>query len=193
MSAERFPTAALKAAFENAFSNFLKNERSLIISDVSERSLCGKLGEYLGAEAKARGWREYSADSEYNRMQQGKVKKVRLKTEEEEIVTITSDLLLHARGEAFPENLITVEMKKEGASQEKLNKDRARLEGMTIDPNNPPASFNHVYAWEGSYPAEVCGYLLGVYVIIDVATCNSVLEYYVLGEFESRKQISAPK
>ena len=59
---------------------------------------------------------------------------------------------------------INIEMKKSIRPEAEKISDRKRLRTMTKD------SYDGVWSWEGeAHPEHVCGYLLGVYVIVNIA------------------------
>ena len=170
--------------FENVNYSFLYAERSLFMSRVSERTLCGALmihihdsirddDSYLG----------YYADVEYNR-NKGGLKTIRKTIQDchEEIIPINCDLILHSRGEHLEQdNLIAIEMKKSNAPGREKHKDRERLIALTKD------SFNDMWAWDNNLPEHVCRYVLGVYYEINYNRKQILIEYYRKGELVSTK------
>jgi hypothetical protein len=100
----------LKKIFLKANYNFLDKEIDLIKNDLSERSICSKLGQYLKVEiVKREDFKNYHIDAEYNR-NYGEIKTI--VGENKEIIKIICDLIMHSRGEAKNDNLIALEMKK---------------------------------------------------------------------------------
>lgn len=87
--------------FEEAFQQFICRERDNIISNVSERNLCGRLSIYLESAKNNYGLEKYYADTEYNRKHEGKIKTIIVDCLE--IIVINCDLILHSRGENHPE------------------------------------------------------------------------------------------
>ena len=96
----------------------------------------------------------YFADPEYNRKQNGEIKTIM--DENETIIQISSDLLIHSRGTEAPDNLITIEIKKSTRSESKKISDKNRLRAMTKK--------NNVWSWNGTDAIHVSGYILGIYM-----------------------------
>jgi hypothetical protein len=93
--------------FEKANRNFLNEEKNLILSGVSERTLCGTLMLYLNKEIRGSIFHKYHVDVEYNR-NDGKIKTII--NNAEEIININCDLIVHSRGEIIEQdNLIALE------------------------------------------------------------------------------------
>jgi hypothetical protein len=167
--------------FEDALSSFLAAEGASLLTDVSERSTCGRFAIYLQRQLEVDGFNGYYADVEYNRKQHGQVKTIL--NDQLEIVQITTDLIAHTRGEKPPpgDNLIAVEAKKSTRPDHEKEADRARLQAMTRIP------FDGVWPWDGSHPEHVCGYAVGVYVEIDIAQRELRLDFYKKGLLTKRK------
>lgn len=73
-------------------------------------------------------------------------------------------------------------MKKSNRPNAEKLADRKRLRTMT------KASYDGVWSWEGeAHPEHVCGYLLGVYMILDINSRSSNIEYYKLGELVDQR------
>lgn len=168
--------------FENANKKFLSNSLSLLNDDVSERTLCGTLGQYLDYETKHSKYNCYYVDTEYNR-NAGRVKT--FYKDKETIVPINCDLIVHSRGE-IPErdNLIAIEMKKSYRSCSDKESDRIRLIALT------KVSYDGVWKYDGNLPEHVCGYGLGVYYEINKQRKTIYTEYYMLGELTDTKEMS---
>lgn len=165
--------------FEKANKGFLKEQERFIISDVSERSICGELMKYLTNEISKTTFSSYHVDVEYNR-NDGKIKTIR--NSEEKIINITCDIIVHSRGESIEQdNLIAIEMKKSTQSQHEKNKDRDRLLALTKD------TFDDVWSYDGkTFPEHVCRYMLGVYYEIDIESRIVEIEYYMKGKFQKK-------
>lgn len=170
----------LCSLFEKSNDDFLKNNISLLNSDVSERSMCGALAQaiLLRIHKRAR-FEEYHVDVEYNR-NKGKIKTIKKTVlgPDEKIVTVVCDLILHSRGECVDQdNLIALEMKKSTRSNKEKQKDRDRLSCLTKD------TYDDVWSYDGrTLPEHVCGYVLGVYYEIDQKKNEILIEYYYKGE-----------
>ena len=101
----------LEKIFEIANDSFLRNNRMLFETKVSERTLCGALMLELHEVLRKTRYFEYFVDVEYNRNAGGKLKtfKRTINEVEEQIVTINCDLLVHSRGQKKNcDNLIAV-------------------------------------------------------------------------------------
>lgn len=112
--------------FDAGFADFLKHEPDLIVSGVSERSLCARLMLHLEAVKERFGFGRYVVDVDYNRMGRRSVKYM---LKQGGLVQIESDLLVHRRGE--PDNLIALEMKKWETVPADKERDRIRLQILT--------------------------------------------------------------
>ena len=165
--------------FEEANLAFLQAEHSLFRTEVAERTLCGVLMLHIHDIIKEDdSYSGYYADVEYNR-NAGGIKTIRKTTrgQQEEIIPINCDLILHSRGENVDQdNLIAIEMKKSNAPSAKKQKDRERLIALTKD------SFDDVWAWDHNLPEHVCRYVLGVYYEINYRQKEIHIEYYRRGE-----------
>lgn len=161
--------------FENANKKFLSENKNFILSDVSERSLCGTLSQYICSEIKKSKYSEYYVDVEYNR-NNGHVKTIY--DDDLKVVNIVCDLIVHSRGEIVEkDNLIALEMKKSYRLKKEKEDDRARLIALTRD------SYDGVWSFDGkTLPEHVCGYDLGIYYEINLKTRLIYIEYYVKGE-----------
>ncbi|WP_419878659.1 hypothetical protein [Brevibacillus centrosporus] len=168
--------------FRKSNAEFLKRDSELIASGVSERCLCGALMLFLHNTIQKSPFKDYYADVEYNRNDK------RIKTiidDQEYIIPITCDLIVHSRGSIFnQDNLIAIEMKKSSASFREKLKDKIRLKALTRD------TFDNMWPYDGkTYPQHVCGYLLGVYYEINIRSRFIDLEYYERGEIVTTERI----
>lgn len=169
----------MKELFEVANIKYLNEQKKLIRSGVSERTLCGQLMLYLN-NAKDNElnelYRTYYVDVEYNRNTNGRLKTI--KDREGEIITINCDLILHSRGENLvQDNLIALEMKKSNRIKNEKEKDRERLKALTRQ------SFDNIWSYDGkTLPKHVCRYILGVYYELNIPRMEVLVEYYRDGE-----------
>ena len=127
----------------------------------SERNLCARLACILERTAHEVGFNDYTADVEYNRKQNGRVKTI--VDDKMREVQITADLILHSRGKIIDaDNLIAFEMKRIEHNEKELVKDRRRLIAMT------KLSYDDIWSADGeTLPEHVCGYVLGYLAILD--------------------------
>ncbi|MCU4804545.1 hypothetical protein OCF14_08885 [Bacillus cereus] len=162
--------------FELANNKYLIEQKELIQSGVSERTLCGQLMLYLNEAKEKTPYRKYYVDVEYNRNVNGRLKTI--KDGHGEIITINCDLILHSRGENLvQDNLIAIEMKKSIGKRSEKEKDRERLKALTRQ------SFDNIWSYDGKkLPKHVCRYILGIYYEINVSRMQALLEYYQDGE-----------
>ncbi len=169
--------------FEKANNDFIMKEMNLILSGVSERTLCGALMLFLSNEIRESLFREYYVDVEYNR-NNGKIKTI--KNNREEVITINCDLIVHSRGEIIEQdNLLALEMKKSTASDREKLKDKERLMALTKD------TFDDVWSYDGkSFPEHVCRYILGVYYEVNIQKRTIQIEYYRKGALFEKYEIS---
>lgn len=160
--------------FEVANKRFLHDEKSLILHDVSERSLCAALKCFIGKELTATSYQNYYVDVEYNR-NHGKVKTIM--NDDYKVVTVNCDLIVHSRGEVVSkDNLLALEMKKSKRPLAGKVNDRNRLIALT------KSSYDGVWSNDGTaLPKHVCGYLLGIYYEIDIRKRTIAIEYYCEG------------
>lgn len=160
--------------FDESTNILLKEEVQNILDDVSERNLCSRLAIHITNKLKEYDIKGYYADSEYNRKQGGKVKTIL--DNEQHIIKIQCDLIVHSRGNIHPDNLIAVEMKKSTRPEIEKEADRKRLRTMTQD------SYDGVWLYDGlTHPEHVCGYFFGVYMILNIADKSCIIEYYQHG------------
>jgi len=158
-----------------ALDDFFKKETSSILSDVSERNLCARLAMHFENHMQKIGLNGYYADPEYNRKQEGRVKTIL--SGNMEIIQITCDLIIHSRGEIpMKDNLIAIEMAKINKSPEDTQSDRHRLMTLT------KSSYDDVWSFDGAtFPEHVCGYVKGLYLIIDSKNRQAKVEHYAQG------------
>jgi hypothetical protein len=100
----------------------------------------------------------YFADVEYNRGCNDRMKAII--DAQYRVLSVTCDLILHARGEREPDNLIAIEMKRYSHRQEDKDKDsdRERLRALT-------GAARELMDYRTGRPVEhVSGYALGYYV-----------------------------
>lgn len=174
----------IRDVFMSSLQSFLQEESQEIIEGVNERNNCARWSKYLELAAHDRGLREYIADPEYNRKQDGQIKTIL--DGKGRIVTINCDLILHTRGANIAaDNLIAIEVKKYDQPSEDKQSDRERLRALTKE------SYDGVWMNDGSTPPEhVCGYRLGAFVELDRKRRICRVEYYKNGEYESESEHS---
>lgn len=176
----------LEKIFEKANTNFLKNNKILFESQVSERTLCGALMLSLYEEIKKTEYSKYFVDVEYNRNVGGKVKTIKKTIQgiDEQIVNINCDLIVHSRGQnVINDNLIAIEMKKSTSDKKSKINDKIRLECLTKRCD--------VWSYGGKvFPEHVCGYKLGVYYEINFKLQIIQIEYYVYGNCYKQYSLS---
>ncbi|NPV92125.1 MAG: hypothetical protein HPY50_15265 [Firmicutes bacterium] len=168
--------------FEKANRIFLDKEKNLILSGVSERTLCGSLMQYIQKEIKTTKYNRYYVDVEYNR-NNGKIKTIINK--EKEVIPINCDIIVHSRGEIIEkDNLIAIEMKKSTARKKEKIKDKNRLIALSKE------KYDDVWSYDGkSFPEHVCGYRLGIYYEIDDRKRQLLIEYYSQGILHYGKEV----
>lgn len=162
--------------FKEATDIFFVNEVQNILNGVAERNLCGRLSIYLEQKLNQYAIKGYYADTEYNRKQNGQVKTIL--DDQMKVVNIQCDLIVHSRGEIIKQdNLIAIEMKKSNRPDEEKASDRNRLRALTKE------SYDDIWSADGiALPKHVCGYVVGVYMELDIANCLCRFEYYQKGK-----------
>jgi hypothetical protein len=172
----------LNRIIEPALSDFFSGEVSSILNDVAERNLCARLAIHLERHMAALGLTGYYADPEYNRKQEGLVKTIL--SGNMEVIPITCDLIVHSRGEIpQKDNLIAIEMAKPNKTPEEFQADRNRLMALT------KSSYDDVWSYDGkTHPEHVCGYVKGLYLIIDRHKREAALESYAHGSISKPTQ-----
>lgn len=173
--------------FEKANKQFLTSDHDLLLSKVSERTLCGALMLHLHNIIQKTEFSEYKVDVEYNRNKNGKVK-THVKTihgPNDIVVKINCDLIVHSRGKNInQDNLIAIEMKKSDRKPEEKDSDRLRLIALTKD------SYDDIWSFDGkSLPEHVCRYVLGIYYEVDFKHELINIEYYQAGQKIEKKEI----
>jgi hypothetical protein len=137
---------------------------------------------HLQAAAGIEGFGQYYADTECNRKQNGEIKII---INGKECVTrIVCDLLLHGRGcLGDQENLVAIEVKKDGRCESESASDRNRLIALTKNPK-----LNEVWSYgdSGAWPEHVCGYVLGAFTLIDRPNLSCEIEYYTEGKLKDK-------
>ncbi len=165
--------------FERANQTFINTNQQLFYNNFSERRLCGALmlclHELIAYNDNFYG---YFVDVEYNR-NKGALKTIckTIRGNNQKIIRINCDLILHSRGE-HPEqdNLVALEMKKSSARKQDKQNDCDRLIALTKD------TFDDVWPYDGnSLPEHVCRYVLGVYYEINYRKRDILIEYYRRG------------
>lgn len=159
----------LRDLFRAALQRFAELERSNVASGVSERSLCARLAMVLEPMALERGLCGYFADVEYNRGRGDRVKAII--DAQYRVLSVTCDLILHARGVRQPDNLIAVEMKRHSHRQDDKDSDRERLRALT-------GAARELMDYGTGRPVEhVSGYALGYFVELLRGGRFSIEEY----------------
>lgn len=156
---------SLKKLFWAAHKAFLKNHRKLLDWKLSERCLCGALMYELNKQLEMNGYNDYYADVEFNKVGK-KEKRIKLLRDNEGVLKrIFTDIIVHSRGQARPDNLIALEMKKSRAKKLSRENDRERLMQLT----KQDAVFNNLYIYR---------YELGIYYEIDLKNEEILVEFY---------------
>ena len=165
--------------FEKANEKFIADDRDLILSRVSERSLCGALMQNM-CQCLPQKYSSYRVDVEYNRNLDGKIKTII--NDELSVINVTCDLIVHSRGESIgQDNLICLEMKKANRPTAEKEKDRDRVRILTKD------SYDNIWSFDGTVlPEHVCRYVLGIYYEMNIKSRMILIEYYSKGEFVKR-------
>ncbi|KFF10395.1 hypothetical protein IW15_20430 [Chryseobacterium soli] len=170
--------------FKASFNHFLQKNVNNILNDVAERNLCSRLGyefELLFPDYDIVG---YYADSEYNRKQEGQVKTIL--DDKMEVIPIQCDLIIHSRGKIVSnDNLIAIEMKKSTRPDSEKISDRKRLRALTKE------SYDDIWSNDGiALPEHVCGYDLGIYLILNIQKRNFEIEYFSEGNYIRTENIT---
>lgn len=177
----------LKKMFLSSNQAFIRDDKDLLDSEVSERALCGALMLHLNRlMLQTEGFEGYYTDVEYNR-NRGNIKTVKktIKGPNEQIINVTCDLIMHSRGK-HPEldNLIAIEMKKSNRPFSEKRDDKERLKALTKD------SFDDTWSYDGiTLPEHVCRYVIGIYYEIDFESKTINLEYYKQGNRVEKEQL----
>jgi len=158
--------------FKESNEVFLKKELDLILSWVSERSLCWKLSSYLNDNIRESEFNVYHVDIEYNRNYWWNIKTII--DSKEKVLNITCDIIIHSRWEnRKQDNLIAIEMKKSTWTELEKQKDRDRLIALTKQLNEWVWTY-----WWWDFPKHVCWYVLWIYYEIDIENQSLILEFY---------------
>jgi hypothetical protein len=173
----------LEQLVTQSISIFLYREKEAIINNVSERNNCGRLAIYMNSILERYNIpQKYIVDIEYNRKQEGKIKTII--DNEENIINITCDLILHSRGREHPDNLIAIEVKKYDRPKIEKEKDKIRLCALTKKPGD-----NIYPAYGMSWPIHVCDYILGTYMELNRKNNSCFIEYFHNGKSIRKKII----
>lgn len=174
----------LNKIIKPALNDFFTKEIANILNDVAERNLCSRLAIHFQKYIDEFNLTDYYADAEYNRKQEGQIKTIL--SERMEVIAITCDLIIHSRG-GFPgkDNLIALEMAKINKTDEDLNDDRIRLRALT------KTSFDDIWSADDgvTHPEHVCGYVKGLYLIIDHRKRQAILEHYANGAISKEAEV----
>ena len=171
----------LTKIFDESINIFLVEDLENIEHDIAERNLCGRLAIYLTDKLRQYKIVGYYADTEYNRKQNGQVKTIL--DEQMNIINIQCDLIVHSRGNNInQDNLIAIEMKKTSRPNDEKEKDRKRLRALTKE------SYDDIWSADGiALPEHVCGYLIGVYMELDLIQRECLLEFYSKGKIINKR------
>lgn len=162
----------LKEIFQKSNEVFLEKETSLILSWVSERSLCWKLSYYITDIIRYSEYNNYHVDTEYNRNYWWNIKTII--DSEERILNITCDIIIHSRWEnRNQDNLIAIEMKKSSWREDEKQKDRDRLIALTKELNDWVWTY-----WWWDFPKHVCWYVLWIYYEVNIEKKEILIEEY---------------
>ena len=170
----------IKEMFLTSNQALIRDDMDLLDSQVSERSLCGALMLHLNRTMlQSEDFEGYYTDVEYNR-NHGNIKTIKktIRGQEEQIVNVTCDLIMHSRGRhPGQDNLIAIGMKKANRPQAEKTADKERLKALTKD------TFDDTWSYDGvTLPEHVCRYVIGIYYEIDFEYKTIRLEYYKQGE-----------
>lgn len=162
-------------------SYFVDSDRDIILDDVNERTLCGRLSFYMNCLLQEYCLADYFVDVEYNRKQGGRIKTIL--DDAMEVVKINCDIILHSRGRSVQrDNLIAIEIKKSSHSQESKNRDRKRLRALTKRIYDD-GSDDDVWSVDGkTHPEHVCNYQLGFYIELNISSRMFFFEKYEQGQ-----------
>ena len=155
----------LKELFWSDHKVFLKNQWRLIEGKLSERCLCGALMYELNNQLEMNGYNDYYADVEFNKVVKKEKRIKLLRDNEGTLKRIFTDIIVHSRGQARPDNLIALEMKKSRAKKLSRENDRERLMQLT----KQDIFINNRYIYR---------YKLGIYYEIDLKNEEILVEFY---------------
>lgn len=184
MNKELIDEDFLITIFKEANFLFLKNEKKLILSGVSERCWYPYFVSYLKSMIRKKGLKGYYVDSEYNK--NGNKIKTIYDSDNLIVLDITCDIIIHSRGEILSQdNLLCIEMKKSTASKSSKLKDKKRVAILTKN------SFDDTWSYDGkTLPKHVCRYILGIYYEVNIKKSTVYLEYYHHGNIFWSEEIS---
>ena len=167
--------------FEDAYANFLRMEKENILSNVSERNLCARLGMAINDVREKHGYADYFIDAEYNRKQNGQIKTII--NDDFKVLSITCDLIVHSRGRhILHDNILAIEMKKANRPEMEKNNDKNRLIALTKN------SFDDVWSADGdTHPEHVCGYDLGIFIELNIEQARYSLDFFRNGQYALHK------
>ena len=171
----------LESIFQQANQLFLKREYENILRNVSERNLCGSLKGCFEKVLEKTEYSNYYVDIEYNR-NQDYIKMIL--NEQEKLVAITCDLIIHSRGKFEKDNLLCLEMKKSTASKQEKDKDKERLIALT------KKSYQDIWPYHGIDPQYVCNYVIGIYYEMNRFKQTYYLEFYRNGKLWKKEEHS---
>lgn len=115
------------------------------------------------------GLTDYRADIEYNRNGADVIKGY-IRHEYHDLVQITCDVILHARGRRFPDNLIAIEMKRDIHPPQYKESDRQRLIALTT-------AEQKFFDDQGAEIPHVSGYHVGYFLEIQDRERYAIEEY----------------
>ena len=119
----------------------------------------------LNKQLEMNGYNNYYADVEFNKVGK-KEKRIKLLPDNKgTLKRIFTDMIVHSRGQARPDNLIALEMKKSRAKKLSRENDRERLMQLT----KQDVFFNNRYIYR---------YNLGIYYEIDLKKEEILVEFY---------------
>lgn len=176
MATEKPRLWLLRECYFDALERFIKNDLQLLATVAHEQAIAHRIAKYLEEEVrKANIDKRYVVDCEYNR-NGNKVKMIVNK--EYERIAIRADVILHSRGSILAQdNLLAIELKMLPAKEDEKERDRLRLMAMTVK------NHEEEFEWNGGYlPKYVCGYKLGVYLLLDATAGKIYQEFYSDGE-----------
>ena len=158
--------------FAKAVQDFYRREQRNLELDVHEVCHAHRLAIYLEQELRTYDnlnctclFYDYSVDLEFNRTEDGDIKK--LPDKDENLHNIRCDILVHSKGKNKErENLLLIELKKEDGDDE--GKDQERLK-MMVSPD-PDNSNNPIY-----------NTLLGIFLKISRTGCTGTKYWYENG------------
>lgn len=168
----------LMGCYDTALKTFCENDIQLIATVAHEQAMAHRIAMYLEQACREQAGSidpRYVVDCEYNRNGYG-IKEII--NDQAELIEIRADVILHSRGLVEKQdNLIAIELKIVPSTPAVLEKDRVRLKAMTT-----PVSARDMKWGGGVLPEAVCGYKLGVYVLINSDIGLVDQEFFVDGK-----------